>query len=378
MIYLDYAATCPLDKDAAEAYIQASTKYYANSNSLHDMGYQAKLLIENCRSELGKLLGVDADGIYFTSGGTESNFLTLQALVSAKENKGNHIIAVQSEHSSIKNTLGMLEENGFEVTYLPLSKDGLIIVDQLIQSIKPSTFLITIQHVNSEIGCIQPLKQIGELCRQNRIFFHSDMVQSFGKLDVSPLTNYVDALSISSHKFYGPNGIGVAYVRPTVAWKTYFPNSTHEKGFRPGTINTASIVGMTVAAQKIYHSIAEDHLHYQQLREVFIKKLASNNMVSIINSKEQLPSIIGCRVSGIEGQWLMLECNRRGYAISTGSACQVGQQAPSPTLKAMGFSDGEAKEFIRISLGKETTVEDIEGFTDVLMEIMEIGGVKSR
>jgi len=373
--YLDHASTTPLDEDAAKMFIEISTKYYANASSLHDMGDSARKILENCRNEWGQLLTVDKSGIYFTSGGSESNHLILHSLLlSKKQTNGKHIITGMAEHASIHTTMNLLEKQGYEITSLPLQENGLINLNMLKKAIRKDTVLVTIQHINSEIGAIQPIEDIGALCKKSSILFHSDMVQSMGKVDISEITKFVDALSISSHKFYGPKGVGIAYINPSISWYPYYPQTSHENGFRPGTINTAGIASMTVAAQKACLNQGEEKERLFHLRSV-LKERINHPSVEILECENQYPGIIGMLVKGIEGQWLMLEANRKGFAISTGSACQVGKQAPSKTMKALGLSDGAAKEFIRISLGKENTEEDIVKFTSVLLEILENSGV---
>ncbi|MGP7817713.1 IscS subfamily cysteine desulfurase [Niallia sp. 01092] len=370
MIYFDYAATCPLDKDAASAYIKVAANYFANSNSLHDMGGTVQSFIEQCRSDFASLLGVDKEGIYFTSGGSESNFLTIQALLSEQPKNKNHIITTLAEHSSIHSTMKILEKQGYEIDYLPVMNNGLIDLELFEKRLNENTALVSIHHVNSETGAIQPIEEIGSICKKHGVLFHSDFVQSFGKLPLTSFTNMLDGFSLSSHKFYGPKGVGVAYINPKHNWEGYYPGTTHENGFRPGTLNTAGIVSMTVAAQKAHLQLEGNQFHFKQLRNAFLQKTKGNSSIHVIECAQQLPSIIGLRVKNMEGQWVMLESNRRGYAISTGSACQVGQQTPSKSMKAMGFSDEQAKEFVRISFGKDTTIEEVEQYAQLLKEMI--------
>jgi cysteine desulfurase len=360
MIYLDYAATTPLDSEAAEVYIQAATEFYGNTSSLHDIGGNAAGLLENCREELASLLNVDKRGLFFTSGGSEGNFLAIEALLSAPKRPGNHIIAGIAEHSSIHGILNRL--TGYTITYLPLNSSGLIDLDLLTTSITPETVLITIQHVNSEIGTIQPLELIAEICQANHIHFHSDFVQSIGKVNLTQLTPLVSSFSFSGHKIYGPKGVGGVYINPNISWHPFFPGTSHENGFRPGTLNVPAIASMTMAAQKISQRLVENHRKFWSFRKVFLETLEPiKHLVHIYqgDSDSQLPSIIGLRIKGIEGQWMMLECNRQGFAISTGSACHTGMQAPAKVMQALGVEGKAAKEFIRISFGQSTTMEDV-------------------
>ncbi|PAD27445.1 cysteine desulfurase [Niallia circulans] len=368
MKYFDYAATTSLDPDAASTYVEVACKYFGNSNSLHDMGDTASRIVENCRDEWGRLINVDKNGIYFTSGGTESNFLILHSLLMGTKKEGKHLITSTAEHASIHSAMHVLADKGYEITYLPLSKTGLIDTRLLEETIRPDTVLVSIQHVNSEIGAIQPIKEISTICKRYHILFHSDMVQSFGKIEVKEVTPYVDALSLSSHKFYGPKGVGIAYINPNVPWIPIVLNGSHENGFRSGTVNTAGIASMTVAAQKACSTISKNETKLSKFRKLFTKMIPKES-VTIFECTDQYPGIIGLRAKGIEGQWLMLECNRRGFAISTGSACQVGKQAPSKTMEAFGLAVQEAKEFVRISMGKDTKEDDVRDLANTIKQL---------
>jgi cysteine desulfurase len=371
MIYFDFAATTPLDPEAAEVFIQASTEYFGNSSSLHDIGGQSQDLLENCREELANLLGINKKGLYFTSGGSEGNFLAIEALLSAPKKPGKHIIAGLAEHSSIHGVLNRLD--GYNITFLPLNSSGLIDVEELERSITPETILVTVQHVNSEIGTIQPIEEIGRICLEHDIHFHSDFVQSFGKINLRNIPQLVSSFSFSGHKIYGPKGVGGVYVDPAISWKAFFPGGSHEKGFRPGTLNVPGIAAMTAAAQKINDRMGKNHNKYLELRAAFmetIDPIKEYVHVHQADSYSQLPSIIGLRISGIEGQWMMLECNRYGFAISTGSACQIGMQSPAKVTQALGLSQQEAKEFIRISFGASTKREDVIKLGETIVGIV--------
>ncbi|PLR75338.1 cysteine desulfurase [Bacillus sp. V3-13] len=373
MKYFDYAASCPLDEEAAQAFVKASIEYFGNSRSLHDIGSNAEALLENCRTRIANYLGVEQQGLFFTSGGSESNFLAIYALLSATQKKGKHIITGMAEHSSIQSTMKRLIREGYEITFLPLNENGQISLEQLTAALREDTVLLSIQHANPEIGRVQPIAEIWGLCKKNNILLHSDCVQTFGKLDLKPILPDVDSISISGHKIYGPKGIGAAYINPRISCKPFFPGTSHENGFRPGTVNIPAIVAMTVAAQKAYAMMDEQSRHFQLLRQRFIDSLSSlGGLVTIYGSdtEDQIPSIAGLTIKGVAGQWTMLECNRKGYAISTGSACQTGMQTPSKTMKAMGLSDKTAKEFIRISFGRDSAVSDVEELGQTICNII--------
>ncbi|MDQ1001359.1 cysteine desulfurase [Neobacillus niacini] len=372
MIYFDFAATTPLDPEAAEVFVQASTEFFGNSSSLHDFGGQSQDLLENCREELANLLGVNKKGLYFTSGGSEGNFLAIEALLSAPKKNGKHIIAGMAEHSSIHGVLNRLE--GYSITYLPLNSSGLIDIEELKRAITPQTILVAVQHVNSEIGTIQPIEEIAGICREHDIHLHSDFVQSFGKIDLKKIAPLVSSFSFSGHKIYGPKGVGGVYVDPAISWSAFFPGGSHERGFRPGTVNVPAIASMTAAAQKLTSQLVQSCDRFLELRTILVQSLDPiKNFVHIYQAApdSQLPSIIGLRISEIEGQWMMLECNRYGFAISTGSACQIGMQAPAKVTQALGLSPQEAKEFIRISFGKTTKREDVVKLGETIVDIVK-------
>lgn len=369
MKYFDYAATCPLDADSADIFIKASTDYFGNSQSLHEAGSASANLLESCRKEFSRLLDVEEAGVYFTSGGSEANYLGIRALLSAKRKNGNHIITGAAEHSSVYNLMKKLEAEGWEITFLPLNKEGKIEIDSFINAVRPETVVVSIQHGNPEIGTIQPVKDIAEYCRSKGILIHSDCVQTFGKIPLESLACSVDALSISGHKFYGPKGTGMAYVNPKLAWKPYIDGTVHEKGFRPGTVNVPGIAAMTAAAQKAHSLIKTENERLNKLRTLLIDSLGGQKGSFEIFGTEgdaQLQGIVGMAIKGLEGQFVLLECNRKGFAISTGTACHTGMLKPAKSMTAMGITGKEAKEFFRISFGRETTKEDVAALGKLL------------
>jgi cysteine desulfurase len=372
MKYFDYAATCPLDKDAADIYLKMATDYFGNSSSLHDVGGQSAQLLENCRNTFASLLGVEKKGLFFTSGGSESNFLAIEALLTAPKKSGKHIITSMAEHSSIHGTLKRLEQNGYEVTQLPFTLSGMVSIEALKEAIREETVLITIQHTNSEIGTIQPIEAISKLCQEYDIHFHCDFVQGLGKSDSMKLTNQVSSFSFSSHKFYGPKGVGGVYIQPNINWTSFFPGTSHESGLRAGTVNLPGIVAMTVAAEKTIGQMTESRIRFLKLREAFIQSLEPIKEILTIHGElgdNQFPGIVGFSIEGIEGQWLMLECNRLGFAISTGSACATGMQTPSKTMQALGFTGKKGKEFARVSFGRSTQEGEVEKLGHTIVNI---------
>ena len=373
MIYLDYAATTPMSEVALCAYNEGSQLYFGNASSLHDIGMNARDALQLCRKQHSLFLNGETEGIYFTSGGTEANILAILSIVQAYKSKGNHLITTKVEHASLFHLFQQLENDGFEVTYLDVNEHGTIQLDILKQAIRPTTILASIHHGNGEIGTVQPLEEIGEILKAHQIIFHSDCVQTYGEIKIDVKKCKVDSISVSSHKIYGPKGVGFCYISPSVLWKSIYDGTTHEDGFRPGTVDVPSIVSFTAAAQHMMETMEERAANYNQLRTLFlqdIKKLSDKIMVEQ-SLEAQLPQIIGLTCLHVQGQYMMLECNRHGICISTGSACQVGMESPSRTMLAIGKSESEAKCFIRISLGSKTTKEELERTVIVMQRIFQ-------
>ncbi|HHW39393.1 MAG TPA: IscS subfamily cysteine desulfurase [Bacillales bacterium] len=373
MIYLDYAATTPMSEKAINIYSQVATNYYGNSSSLHDMGLVSQTILEESRKTIADFLNGEAKGVYFTSGGSESNYFAIHSLLKGNNKKGKHIISTKLEHSSIANTLADLQNDGYEITFVPVNTEGRIDLDALAKAIRPDTVLATIHHGNSEIGTIQDLVSIGAILKKHDIIFHSDCVQTFGKIEIDVNRANLDSISVSSHKIYGPKGVGACYINPTRTWKPVIPGTTHENGFRPGTVNVPGIAAFITAAEEIFPIMNSEQKRFQGLREKLVHGLQGDSWkVSQIGpTSNRLEHIIGLSIAGIEGQYIMLECNRYGVAISTGSACSVGMQKPSKTLLAIGKSTEEAKQFIRLSLGKLTTDAEIENTINIFQSFLK-------
>ncbi len=364
MIYLDHAATTPIHDTALEVLVNVSKHYYGNPSSLHDIGAEAKQLLDAGRRTIAKIIQAEAEEIIFTSGGSESNQLAIKALLSASDTSRNHIITSEVEHSSVRNLFDELERSGYKVSKVEVDPSGMISINELSKLITDETALISIQHANSETGVIQDLEAIGKLAKQHGVFFHSDCVQTFCKLGIE--ASWLDALSVSSHKVYGPKGVGAFYLNKTIDSKPEIPGTSQEKGLKAGTQNVAGITAFATAAKLNYTERTDEHIRLTMLRSKFVEKLEDSGIEFIDEGspKSKLPNILGIRFKGMEGQFLMLECSQAGLAISTGSACQVGSDKPNRTMKAMGRSDEDAREFVRFSFGKQNTEDQI----DVIIE----------
>ncbi|MGR5913645.1 IscS subfamily cysteine desulfurase [Bacillus pacificus] len=360
MIYLDYAATTPMSAEALQTYMKAASQYFGNEQSLHDIGGTASSLLQVCRKTFAEMIGGKEQGVFFTSGGSESNYLAIQSLLNAQNKK--HIITTPMEHASIRSYFQSLQSKGYTITEIPVDKNGLIHLIDLEAAITEDTVLASIQHGNSEIGTVQNIAEIEALLKKYNVLFHSDCVQTFGKLPIHVFEMGIDSLSVSAHKIYGPKGVGACYINPQVRWTQIFPGTSHEKGFRPGTVNVPGIAAFLTAAENILKNQQEESLRFKELRSYFLERLQALPLEIEVegHSTSCLLHIIGVTIKGIEGQYTMLECNRRGIAISTGSACQVGKQEPSKTMLAIGKTYEEAKQYVRFSFGQQTTKDQID------------------
>lgn len=353
MIYLDYAATTPISKNALQAYCESAKKFYGNTNSLHDEGTKAKEMMKMCQGELASYIQASKEEIYFTNGGSDSNLLAVRSILGSSPSSKNHIITSKLEHSSLLSLWDTLEEEGYEISYVSIREDGTINLENLRECITDATCLIAIQHVNHELGTVHPVKEIGEIAKMYNIPFHCDGVQSFLKLPINVRDMHITSLSIASHKIYGPKGIGALYLSKEIS-----------KVKQNGTIDVPSIVAFTVAAQEQKKILADTYNSHVNLRRELINHIPVS--AEIISPPDALPSIVAMKMESLEGQYVMLWCNKYNIAISTGSACLVGQQEPSPYMIAMGKNVHESKQLFRISFGTSTTIKDIKAFTDCL------------
>ena len=371
LIYFDYAATTPMSENALNIYTKAAKNAYGNSSSLHDIGDISARTLSASRKVIATIINGHEKGIYFTSGGSEANILTVQSLLNGIKHK-RHIITAVNEHSSLHTFFKNLESKGYRVSYLKPNQQGIITLNQIQSEVSKDTALVSIQHGNSEIGTINPIEHIGLFLREEKILFHSDCVQTFGKIPID--VKHIDAISISSHKIYGPKGVGAAYISPSVHWQPILPGTTHESGFRPGTVDVPAIAAFATAANDISKDQQKLYDHFVQLKNQLIEFFEPyHDKISLINAHfpHTLPNILPLLFNGIEWQYVMLEANRFGMAISTGSACQVGMQAPSRSILAIGYNEQQAKQYVRISLGKDTTYSQIEKLSKVLINIVE-------
>lgn len=371
MIYLDHAATTPISDEALEVYTKVAKQYYGNVSSLHDVGSSAKQILDASAKTIAKTVNARPQDIFFTSGATESNILAIYSLLAAK--KGKHIITTSIEHSSVRNVFLKLQREGYELTVLSTDEFGAVSFEELEQALRDDTVLASIQHVNSEIGTIQDIAKIGALLREHEVTLHSDCVQSYGRIPVDVQKLNVDAISVSSHKLYGPKGVGAVWMNPEIDWKPMLSGRKAPKKLKQGTSDVPTIAAFATAAKEITQSREEEQERIWDFRTKLVAEILKMGFeVEVEEHPDQkVPNILGLRFPGMEGQFLMLECNQAGLAISTGSACQVGSDQPNKTMMAIGKSEQEAREFVRLSFGMENNEKQISVIIEKMNSILQ-------
>ncbi|HEZ4786325.1 TPA: IscS subfamily cysteine desulfurase [Neisseria cinerea] len=361
-VYLDYAATTPVDKRVAEKMIPYLTETFGNpaSNS-HAFGWEAEEAVEKARADIAALINADPKEIIFTSGATESDNLAIKGAANFYKTKGKHLITVKTEHKAVLDTMRELERQGFEVTYLGVQENGLINLEELKAAIRDDTILISVMWVNNEIGVVQDIPAIGEICRERKIVFHVDAAQACGKVPVDVEAAKIDLLSMSAHKVYGPKGIGALYVRrkPRVRLEAQMHGGGHERGFRSGTLPTHQIVGMGEAFRIAKEELEQDMAHYRKLRDIFLKGIEGIEEVYINGDLEhRAPNNLNVSFNFVEGESLIMAVKE--LAVSSGSACTSASLEPSYVLRALGRNDELAHSSLRITFGRMTTEEEVQ------------------
>jgi cysteine desulfurase len=368
-IYLDNAATTSVAPEVLEAMKPYFSQKYGNASSLHTMGQDAKQGLEDSRERVASLLGVDSSEIYFTSCATESNNLALKGVAFANRKKGRHIITTRIEHHCVLHTAQWLERNGFDVTYLPVDKSGLVNPEDLESAIRKDTVLASVMYANNEIGTIEPIEELAKICSENDIYFHTDAVQAFGKIPVD--MKGIDMLSISAHKLYGPKGVGALFVRKGVKIEPLLHGGGHERGVRSGTENIAGIVGLAAAAELTFKEMESETERQTKLREKLIKNTLKIPQ-TVLNGHpvRRLPNNANFSFEFIEGESIVLRLDEKGIEASTGSACSSPKLEPSHVLLAIGLEPALAHGSLRLTLGRNTTESDIDYVNNVLPEVV--------
>jgi cysteine desulfurase len=372
LIYLDYNATTPLCDEARDAMVPYFDRFYGNPSSIHAAGREARAAIDNARDNIAGLLGTKSHEIVFTSGGTEACNLALLGLARSKFGRGGHIISNKAEHHAVLHTVEYLEkQDGFSVTWLDLSSDGLIDLNQLADSIRPDTRLVSIMTANNETGVIQPLREISQICRARGVLLHSDMVQSYGKIEFD--ISCVDAASFAAHKFYGPKGVGFLYLRSGLSIQPTMFGGSHENQRRPGTENVAGIVGMAAAAAVVARERESEQCREAVLRDRLLRSIKANVPSAVENgtAPRKLSNTLNVSFVGLESEMLLIAMDLKGVCASSGSACMVGSVSASHVLLAMGLPLERARSAIRFSLGKQTSQGDIDAAGNAINEVVE-------
>ena len=372
-IYLDHAATTPTDPAVVQAMLPFFTRIYGNPSSMHAFGQEAKRAIEAARDSIASFLGAKPEEIIFTSGGTESNNFILKGIAASAGNRGNHIITSAIEHHAVLESCHYLEKQGFQVTYLPVDRFGLVDLDDVKRNITDKTILISVMHANNEIGTIEPIAEIGRIARKRGVPFHTDAVQTFGHLPINVDELNIDALSASAHKFYGPKGVGILYLRRGTRIQSFMHGGEQERKRRASTHNVTGIVGFGKAVE-----LAAEGMEKETRQEIFLRdKLISGILERIENTRlnghpvHRLPNNVNVSVAYIEGESMLLNLDMEGIAVSTGSACTSASLEPSHVLTAIGLPHELAHGSLRLTLGRATTEADIDRMLDVLPGIVK-------
>jgi cysteine desulfurase len=372
MIYLDHAATTPMRPEILEVMRTYFLERFGNPSSLHTYGLEARKAIEDAREQIAHSIGATPPEIVFTSGGTESDNMALRGVLRAGSGESDHIITSAIEHPAVLETCKFLERLGHEVTYVSVDVDGRINSSEVEEAIRDNTRLISIMHANNEIGSIQPIAEVGAIAASHGVYMHTDAVQSVGKIPVDVAALNVDMLSISSHKIYGPKGVGCLYVRKGTKLKPLIFGGGHERGLRSGTENVSGIIGFSEAMRLSIEDFA-DNVRIQRLRDELIDAVLREIPYTRLNGgkERRLPNNANFSFSYIEGESLVLRLNAKGIAGSTGSACSSKKLEPSHVLLAIGLDPVDAHGSLRLTLGRDTTEADVQYVNDVLPEIVD-------
>lgn len=372
-VYADNAATTKLSNTALEAMLPILTDIYGNPSSLHTVGQTAKEYLEKAREDIAECIGADAKEIYFTSGGSEADNQALRTACAIGARKGKkHIVSTKFEHHAILHTLNALEKEGFEVTLVDVHNTGVVTAGDIADAIREDTCLVTVMTANNEIGTVQPIAEIGKLCREKGIYFHTDAVQAVGHIPVNVSDMNVDMLSISAHKFHGPKGVGVLYVKKGIPVKSLIEGGAQERGKRAGTENLPAIVGMAAALKEACEKLDTNTEKLITLRDYLINGLKDIERSRINGSLEHhLPGTLNMCFEGIEGESLLLLLDARGISASSGSACTSGSLDPSHVLLAIGVPVEIAHGSLRLSLSEDLTIEQMEHIVISVKEVVK-------
>lgn len=371
--YFDNAATTRVKKEVLEEMLPYFHEKYGNPSSLYSLGRASKKAIEEARKKVASLINCNPNEIYFTGCGSESDNTIIKGIAYSNQKRGRHIITSQIEHPAVLHTCQVLERQGFEVTYLKVNKEGFINIEELRNSIRNDTILISIMFANNEIGTIQPIEMIAKIAKMHNIIFHTDAVQACGNIPIDVKRLGIDALSLSGHKLYAPKGIGALYVRNGIEFEKFMDGGHQEKNKRAGTENVAGIVGLGKACELANLNLKEHMQHLKELRDYFISQIEQRIENAVLNGsiENRLPGNANFSFSGVDGEALLLNLDAKGICASAGSACTSGSSAPSHVLASIGLSDELAHSSLRITFGEDNTKEDVDYLVENLCEIVQ-------
>ena len=373
-VYMDYAATTYVKPEVLEEMMPYFTEKFGNPSSFYGISRETKMAIDKARGQVAKALNCDINEVYFTGGGSESDNWAIKGIASAHRKKGNHIITTKIEHHAVLHTCEYLEKNGFDVTYLDVNEEGFIDLEELKNAITDKTILVSIMFANNEIGTIQPIKEIGEICRERKIFFHTDAVQAVGNVPVDVKEMNIDLLSLAGHKIYGPKGIGVLYIRKGIKIDNLIHGGGQERARRAGTENIASVVGLGKAIELATEDLQGHMERLSVLRDKLIDGILEKVPYSYLNGPrgdKRLPGNVNVRFTYIEGESILLSLDFEGICASSGSACTSGSLDPSHVLLAIGLPHELAHGSLRLTLGDGSTEEDVDYVLEVLPGIIQ-------
>ena len=374
LVYLDSAASTKISARVVEKMMESYSENYGNPSSTHKLGQKARAAVEKTRNVIAGYLGAEGKEIIFTSGGAEGNNLVIRGALNAYDYKGKHIITSKIEHSTVLKTCQQLEREGYEVTYIDVDENGVVNLEQLKNSIRKDTVIVSIMYANNETGVKQPIKEIGKILKNTGIMFHTDAVQSMCKEVIFPKDLNINALTVASHKFYGPKGVGFVYLDKNFLIEKEIWGGSQERNRRAGTENVQGILGMGTAIEEAYENIHEIEAREEKIQE-YLEKRIKNEIENIkINGEKspRLKTITNLYIKGCDIQTLLIALDLRGICVSGGSACMSGAHEDSYVLREMGLNSEELGSSFRISIGKDTTTEEIDYFIDNLKEIVKI------
>lgn len=376
IVYLDNAATTKMSDKVITEMAKSFSENYGNPSSVHTLGQRAKSVVEKTRYSIAQKLKVETTEIVFTSGGAEGNNLVIRGFLKANEDKGKHIITSKIEHSTVLKTFEQLKKEGYEVSYIGVDENGIVDIEELKRELREDTALVSIMFVNNETGVIQPIKEIGEILEKRNIFFHTDAVQAIGKIDIFPKDLKIGAMTATAHKFYGPKGAGFVFIDKKYSIEKEISGGPQERNRRAGTENVHGILGLGVALEEVYENLEEMSEKEGKLQNYLESKLKSEigklgKKIKINGEQaDRIKTTTNVYIEGADIQMLLVALDLRGICVSGGSACMSGSLENSHVLKAMGLNDEELKGSFRVSIGKDTTKEEIDYFVENLKEII--------